>query len=381
MKIVYIIDALAIIGGLERILIDKMNYLANEYNYEIYLITTIQGEHPFIFPLSSKIKHIDLNTAEHKQYNYKYPKRLFIKWKFEHSIRISLQKHINEIEPDIIIGTTKYKADIICKLKSKAKRIIESHLAKSFTGDNEGIKRSPIIQLFFNLNLSRYNHIIKKYSDAIVTLTKGDAIEWGEPHKTYVIPNVITQIATTLSSCENKKVIAVGRLTHQKGFDTLIKVWKIVNFNHPNWELNIYGTGELKNELTKQIHKEGLHNNITIHPPTPNIYQEMKNSSIFAFPSRYEGFGLILIEAMTNGIPCVSFDCPYGPSDIITNGEDGFLITNGDIQVMADKICYLIENEDFRKQMGQKAHQSAMRYAPENIMPMWEKLLNEIINV
>ena len=379
MKIVYIIDALAITGGLERILIDKMNYLANEYNYEIYLITTIQGEHPFIFPLSSKIKHIDLNTAEHKQYNYKYPKRFFIKWKFEHSIKIILQNHINEIQPDIIIGTTKYKADIICKLKSNAKRIIESHLAKSFTGDNEGIKRSPIIQLFFNLNLSRYNHIIKKYSDAIVTLTKGDAIEWGEPHKTYVIPNVITQIATTLSSCENKKVITVGRLTHQKGFDILIKLWKTVNLKHPNWVLDIYGSGELENILNEQICKEGLQNNITIHPPTTKIYQEMQNSSVFVLPSRYEGFGLVLIEAMTNGLPCISFDCPYGPSDIITDGEDGFLIHNGDIQAMADKICYLIENENIRKQMGQKAHQSAMRYAPENIMPMWEKLFNEIV--
>lgn len=379
MKIVYIIDALAITGGLERILIDKMNYLANEYNYEIYLITTIQGEHPFIFPLSSKIKHIDLNTAEHKQYNYKYPKRFFIRWKFEHSIKICLQNHINKIQPDIIIGTTKYKADIICKLKSKAKRIIESHLAKSFTGDNEGIKRSPIIQLVFNLNLSRYNHIIKKYSDAIVTLTKGDAIEWGEPHKTYVIPNVITQIATTLSSCENKKVIAVGRLTHQKGFDILIKVWKKVIFKFPKWKLNIYGDGDIKNDLILLIENEGLNNNITIYPPTTQIYKKMQDSSILVFSSRCEGFGLVLIEAMTNGLPCVSFDCPYGPSDIITDGEDGFLIHNGDIQAMTDKICYLIENENIRKQMGQKAHQSAMRYAPENIMPMWDNFFNEII--
>ena len=109
------------------------------------------------------------------------------------------------------------------------------------------------------------------------------------------------------------------------------------------------------------------------------IYQDMQENSIFVFPSRYEGFGLVLIEAMTNRVPCVSFDCPYGPSDIITDGEDGFLVPNGNIQAMADKICFLIENEKVRKKMGQKAHQSAMRYAPENIMPMWEKLFNEIV--
>lgn len=379
MKIVYIHDSIARIGGLERILVDKMNYLAEVYNYEIYLITSSQGEHPYSFPLSSKIKHIDINTRFHIQYLYKYPKRLWIKWKVNRKFKNNLQKRIQTINPDIIIGTTYYEADTISQLKCNAKIIIESHCAKSYTGKNDRIKRNLIIQLFYRLNLIRYNNIIKKNSYTIVTLTKGDAIEWGEPHKTYVIPNVITQIATTLSSCKNKKVIAVGRLTHQKGFDILIKIWKIVNFKHPNWELDIYGSGELENILNEQICKEGLQNNITIHPPTTKIYQEMQNSSVFVLPSRYEGFGLVLIEAMTNGLPCISFDCPYGPSDIITDGEDGFLIHNGDIQAMADKICYLIENEEVRKEMGRKAHQSAMRYAPENIMPMWDKFFNEIV--
>ena len=105
----------------------------------------------------------------------------------------------------------------------------------------------------------------------------------------------------------------------------------------------------------------------------------MQESSIFVFPSRYEGFGLVLIEAMINGLPCISFDCPYGPSEIIKNGHDGFLIPNGNIQAMADKICYLIENENVRKEMGKKARHSAMRYAPENIMPLWEKLFNELV--
>jgi len=379
MKIVYIHDSIARIGGLERILADKMNYLAEVYNYEIYLITSSQGGHPYSFPLSSKVKHIDINTQFHIQYQYKYPKRLWIKWKVNQMFKNNLLKTIQTINPNIIIGTSYYEAETITKLKCNAKIIIESHCAKSYTGKNDGVKRNSIIQLFYRLNLIRYNYIIKKYSDAIVTLTQGDAIEWGKPHKTYIIPNAITLISTTCSSCENKKVNAVGRLSYQKGFDILIKVWKQVNLKYPNWKLDIYGEGEQRNDLKQQIKEKGLKNVITIHPPTPNIYQEMHNSSIFAFPSRYEGFGLVLIEAMTNGIPCVSFNCPYGPSDIITDGEDAFLVPNGDIQAMADKICYLIENEELRKEMGRKAHQSAMRYAPENIMPMWKKLFNEIV--
>lgn len=380
MRIIYIIDALAIVGGLERVLIDKMNFLAENFKYEIFLITTIQGEHPFAFSLSSKIKHIDLNCVEHRQYNYQYPIRLFIKWNIEHTIKQNIQKHIYEIQPDIIIGTTKYKADIICKLKSNAKKIIESHIVKSNSGINDGVKRNPIVQFFYRLNLMRYNYIIKKQSDVIVTLTQGDALEWDEPHKTHIIPNAITQIATEISSCENSKVIAAGRLSYQKGFDILIKVWKQVSLKYPNWKLDIFGEGELENDLKQQIKEKGLENVITIHPPTPNIYQEMQNSSIFAFPSRYEGFGLVLIEAMSNGIPCVSFDCPYGPSDIITDGVDGFLVPNWDIQAMADKICYLIEHKNTRKQMGQNAHQAAMRYAPDNIMSIWKELFHNTIN-
>ena len=379
MKIVYIYDSIARIGGLERILTDKMNYLAETYNYEVYLVTSAQGQHPFSFPISSKVKHIDINTRFHIQYQYKYPRRLWIKWKLNRRIKSSLNNIIQKINPDIIIGTSYYEADTICLLKCNAKIIIESHCAKSYTGKNDGIKRNSFIQFLYNQKYSIYNQVIKKNSDAIITLTKGDAIEWGEPHKTYIIPNVITQIATSCSSCENKKVIAVGRLTHQKGFNILIEVWKQVKHKYPNWELDIYGSGELENNLKEQISKEGLQNNITIHPPTAKIYQEMQNSSIFVCTSRYEGFGLVIIEAMTNGLPCISFDCPYGPSDIITDGKDGFLVPNGNIQAMADKICYLIENEEARKEMGRKAHHSAMRYAPENIMPMWEKLFNEIV--
>lgn len=377
MKIVYVLDAIARVGGLERILTDKMNYLAEIYNHDVYLITAIQGTHPYPFPLSSKVKHIDIDARYQTQYKYKYPKRLWVRWKINRRFRINFKNTINNINPDIIIGNTFYKADVICKLKCRAKKIIESHCAKSFTGQNNGICRNKLIQLFYNIHLKHYFKIIQKQSDAIVTLTQGDVNEWETSHK-WIIPNIITSLSDTLSCCNKKRVISVGRLSYQKGYDRLIDVWQIVNSKHPDWLLDIYGDGEDETKLRKEIIKKNLNEVINIHPSTSNIYQEMQNSSILALTSRYEGFGLVLIEAMTNGVPCVSFNCPYGPSDIITDKDDGFLIPNGDIQAMADKICYLIEHEEIRKGMGQRAHLAAMRYAPENIMPLWEKLFNEI---
>ena len=380
MKIVYILDSLARVGGIERILTDKMNYLADVYGYDVYLITAAQGTHHYSFPLSPKIKHLDIDVRFHLQYQYSYPKRIWIKWHMNRKFKKNLEIVIDNIHPDIIIGTTYYKADVICQLKCNAKKIIESHNAKSYTGINDNIKRNPIIDFFYRIAYRKYIKTIEKKSDVFITLTQGDKDEWGIVNKTYVIPNIITEISPLISSCNNKLVISVGRLTYQKGFERLISTWKMVNKKHPDWNLAIYGTGEEERALRNQIKESRLENVITINPPTPDIYTKMQESSILVFPSRYEGFGLVLIEAMINGVPCISFDCPYGPSDIIDNGNDGYLIPNDNIQKMVDKICYLIENEEIRKEMGKKARKSAMRYAPENIMPLWDKLFNEIVN-
>lgn len=380
MKIVYILDSLARIGGVERIFTDKMNYLVEVYGYDVYLITAAQGAHHYSFPLSPKIKHLDIDVRFHLQYQYSYPKRIWIKWQMDRKFKKNLEKVIDNIHPDIIIGTPYYKADVICQLKCNAKIIIESHNAKSYTGINDNIKRNPIINFIYQIAHRKYIQTIEKESDVLITLTQGDKNEWINNQNTYVIPNFVTKIPNDISALKNKQVIGVGRLTYQKGFERLISAWEEVYKKHSDWTLAIYGCGEAETTLRKQIRDAKMEDVITIHPPTIDIYNKMKESSIFVLSSRYEGFVLVLLEAMINGLPCVSFDCPHGPSDIIDNGNDGFLIPNGNIQVMADKICYLIENEKVRKEMGKKARKSAMKYTPENIMPLWNKLFNKIIN-
>lgn len=380
MKIVYIHDAMTLMGGIERILTDKMNYLANVYNYEIFLITSSQGNKPFAYPLSAKVRHIDLGINIHHQYRYRYPKRIWIKRQKSRLFKNRLTGVIHQINPDILVCPTNFKADIVCQLDCSAHKIIESHCAKSYTGINEGTKRNLFVNALHKLYMFYFTFVVRSRSHVIITLTEGDKKEWNLANKTVVIPNVVTKVPKEISKCCNKQVISVGRLTYQKGFERLISAWKEVNKKHSDWSLAIYGTGEDEGALRNQIKDAQLESVISINPPTADIYDRMRESSIFVFPSRYEGFGLVLIESMINGVPCISFDCPYGPSEIIKNGHDGFLIPNGNIQAMADKICNLIENEDVRKEMGKKARHSAMRYAPENIMPLWDKLFNEIVN-
>lgn len=378
MKIIYIHDMLVAFGGIERIVIDKINYLV-EHNHQVYLITCSQGNHPYSFKMSSKVNCIDLDVKFYLQYNYKYPIRLWYKWVKNRKFIKRLQNQIDIINPDIIIGFTNFKPDVICLLKTKAKIIIESHCAKHHTGINDGVIRNAIFQWIQKQMVQKSHKFIENNSDAIVALTLQDAKLWNHHYKVITIPNMLTHIPQVMSKNLQHRVISVGRLSYQKGFDRLIEIWTIVNHKHPNWILDIYGEGELENHLLKLINKYKLQESITIHPPVHNIFEEFKNSSIFVLPSYYEGFGLVLIEAMASGIPCISFDCPFGPSEIINNGKDGFIIPNGNLQAMADKICYLMENENVRKEMGKKACQSAMRYAPENIMPLWEKLFNELV--
>lgn len=378
MKIVYVYDAIARIGGVERILVDKMNYLAEVYGYEVYLITAAQGNHPFSFPLSDKVKHIDINARFHVQYQYKFPKRLWMRWKLDYDFKHRLQEQIGLIDPEIVIGTTYYKADVICKLKCRAKKVIESHCAKSYTGQNDGIRRNIFLQWLHTFQLARYNRIVERKSDVIVALTKGDAAEWKKTRNVFVIPNAVSQIPEIKTTCEVHRVISVGRLTYQKGYDLLIETWNIIHKKHPDWKLDIFGNGPLREELQKQISQYELDNEIRIHPPTDHITEEFLHSSIYVMSSRFEGFGLVLIEAMACGLPCISFDCPYGPSDLIKNNKNGLLVKNSSIPHFSESINYLIDHKETRQEYGKKAKENAKRFLLKNVMPQWNNLLKNI---
>lgn len=380
MKIIYILECVANIGGVERISVLKMNYLAEKLNHEVYLVTSSQGNHPIIFPLSPKVKHIDLNVRVHTQYQHSYPKRIWIANKLKHLYKKRLQQLVYDLNPDIIICMASWLyADIICDLKGKGKKVFESHCARSCTKTAEYVTSNIIKNSINNLIAWQRFRYIEKKSDAIVTLTKKDAISWKATSKMHIIPNLIEQIPQQSSTCSAHRVIAAGRLVYQKRFDRLIQVWEIVHKKHPEWRLDIYGEGKYKKQLENQIKVAHIEDVVTIYPFTNNIFQEYVTSSIFALSSNYEGFGLVLIEAMSCGIPCVSFDCPHGPSEIIKNKEDGLLIKNGDIKGFAKAICYLIENEKERKSFGSKAKENVKRYFPGIIIPQWERLFNELL--
>lgn len=379
MKIVYIFDAIARIGGTEKILVDKMNYLAKVYNQEIYLITTSQGNHPIVFPLSQKVKHIDLSVRLHTMYQYSLLKRIYMGWKMNRLLKQKLKAVINELNPDIIISTTYCYADIVCNLKCNAKKIIESHVAKDSLEINDGVKRNFISYIHTKLKIKKYINTIENKSDIIVTLTHGDANSW-KTKNTVVIPNIVDLHNTEYSQHKEKTAIFVGRFTYQKGLERMLEAWKNVVSKRNDWMLKLVGEGEQKEYLIQLCKKLGITDNVIFAPATKDIAKEYIKSSLFLFTSRFEGFSLVLIEAMQCGVPCVSFDCPYGPSDIIDNNVNGYLIENGNVEEFVKATLKLIEDDELRKKMGEAAIEKAKQYLPENIMPKWIELFNNITN-
>ena len=379
MKIVYIIDSLALKGGAERIITEKMNYLATIYNYDVSVITYYQFHEPNTYPLSCKVKQINLSIPFYQQYRYSYPKRLWLKWGFYRQLQIELQQTVNSINPDILIGVGYTLADVVCSIKCQAAKIIESHEARIYTKFPLLHKNTSLFSTIYAiLNRKIYLNIVEKRADAVVTLTKGDALEWKNAKRVEIIPNFSIMPISNLSNSKSKRVIAIGRLEWQKGYDKLIDIWKLVSPTHSDWQLDIYGEGSLEADLKKRINEAGLIN-VTIHPFTHNISQEYAKSSIQVLTSRFEGFSLVLLEAMRHGLPCVTFDCPFGPKELIDDNKCGYVIENDNINQFAERLNYLIDNQQVRKRFAKEALMKSRKYNVDNIMNLWKELFNSLL--
>ena len=371
MKIVYITDAFAIWGGIEKVLADKMNAFAVQFRYEIILLTINQGNHPLTYDLHSNVKHVDLNVRLHQQYNYCGVERLIKRLELQKTLKKRMKIVLEEIRPDVIVCVKLDYVGVLMKIKENIPLVVESHtLCNAEKMDEAGFLRRIYVW-----SLKR---CIRK-ADAIVALTKGDAADWKQYNKrVFVIPNVVhLNDSGSYASCEQKSVIYVGRFSKQKGIVSLLRIWKIVNQQHPDWRLDIYGEGEMK-EYYLPIVSE-MNANIRIYPPTSNILSIYRKHSILLLTSHYEPFGLVLPEAMSCGLPVVAFNCPYGPAEIITDGFDGYIVKNHNHEDFANHVCKLIEDENLRVKMGKVGIQSSQRYRTENIIPKWKNLFKMIV--
>lgn len=378
MKIAYCIDTITALGGIERVTIAKANALADVENNTVYLVVTSNHGIP-VLPVNPKIKIIDLKVNYFEDYGkspYQIYWTLYQKRK-EHKKKLTL--FIKEKQPDILISTNNSEKHFIKSLSISNHTIIirELHFCTHY--------RLIEAQTPFQKLLARIGHLFDyhwniKNLDQTVLLTNEDKeLHWKGKNKVSVIPNpIISQSPYPPSTTKEKRVIAAGRLVYQKNFSSLIKAWKQVAEIHPDWILEIYGEGTLKIELESLITELNLKRHVFLKGKTPDIFKVMSNSSIYVLSSIYEGLPLVILEAMSCGLPIISYECPCGPKDIITDGKNGFLVNVNDEITLANKINYLIENEELRKQMSNIAKVTAEQYNIKNIIPIWMNLFHKL---
>lgn len=379
LKLAYCIPSVHIIGGMERTLSIKANHLADRYGYEITIIVTDGKCNKPAFYFSDKIEIINLDLNYDSINSYNLPKKFIAysikQWQFKRR----LTKLLNKIKPDITISMLRRDINFITNINDGSKKIGELHLNRfNFRDFKKGGPVNKVKQILATMWMHQLLSNLKRL-DKFIVLSQEDKTQWPEISNIDVIYNAIQTYPTTISGCENKRVIAAGRMENQKGFDMLIKSWAIVSKRHPDWTLDIFGGGNREPYQTL-IENLSLSHSCHVHEPSTIISKEFINSSIFAFSSRFEGFGMVIPEAMSCGLPPVAFACPCGPKDIITDGVDGILVEPENIEMLANKICYLIENEYIRKQMGQMARIRSERFNIDIIAKEWDNLFRNILN-
>ena len=379
MKIFYIYTALITKGGADRVITEKANWLS-EHGHDVAVVTDTQMGCPPVFPLSSKVRLIDFAIDFNREYGHNFLVRTIIYFRLMRIYRKKMSDLLMSERPDIVISTLGRDISFLTKIKDGSKKIGEAHTTKFFIRNFHLLEERNLLFKFltkyFRWSMDRQ---VGKL-DALVVLTEEHRNDWTQDIPIYVIPNSLSFVPERASTCTNKKVIMVGRYNNSKGYDYLIPAWSLVHQKHPDWVLNVYGSGELRDQVIQWINDYQLEETIILHEPTDNIMEKYLESSICVLSSRYEGFSMVIAEAMSCGVPCVSFDCPHGPRTIIANGEDGLLVEYLNTKALADGICKLIEDENLRIQFGCRAKQNIQRYSQEKVMEQWHQLFKSLKN-
>ena len=361
MRLAYCIHAMNLSGGIERVLTTKANYLADVLGYEVHVITARQKGRKEFFKLSEKIVRHDLD-ANDRIFVFKYRKRL--------------DSLLEKIRPDITVTVCDNGLYALTGCKNAGAKVGEFHFSHEKFLMKYG--SNAIGRVYASLRTKRLENAVRKL-DRFVVLTKADKADWEKVRPDVEqIYNPLSFVSEEVSPLTRKRCIAAGRLESQKNFRDLITAWKTVDGKHPDWTLSIYGNGSQKDALQSQINSEGLKGKVTLEGNTSDMRKEMLDSSCLVMSSRFEGFPMILLEALTTGLPIVSYDCPKGPSEIVTIGANGYLAEVGDTATLAQGICSVISNEGLRSRFGAESKRRSENFILERIMEKWDSLFREI---
>jgi glycosyltransferase involved in cell wall biosynthesis len=377
MRILIIHRSFALVGGAERVITDKANYLAKE-GHQLMLVSYEQGEHPLPYELHPSVQYRDLDCRFFTLSKYSALKHLYLYFRLKKQFRNNLRSVVHEFKPEVVVLASDWQTLMGAVIYSvnPVPVIAEFHNTYDHVmrkvGTSEGWLKSKLTQLY-------YRQAIKSLGKCaqLVTLTEGDAKCWRQHfNNVTVIPNPLTFYPDVIDdiSKEHGRIIFVGRFNHEKRIDRLITAFSMIADKYPDWHVDIFGEGNEKDNLLKQILSMDLEGRVVIHEPTSAIYDEYKRSEMLVLCSEHEAYSLVLVEAMSCGVPCVSMDCPCGPREIIKDGVNGLLSKDGDVEDLSAKIEWMIIHDDKRVVMGRNARDYAATRKQSVVMKEWENL-------
>ena len=364
MKLAYCIHSLHLARGIERGVTFKANAFCSIPGNEVYIITANLHGRPAAYPLDSRVKVIDLGASDRLGITYgRYFRRL--------------RRCLNELKPDIAVSMGDNSVYALSKMDFGGRKISEYHF--SFEKFHMKYGGNPIGRLYADWRRNMIALAVRRM-DAFVVLTETDCRDWASlvPGVRYIYnpPTIQTTVQAPLQS---RNAIAVGQLAPQKNWPDMLAAWRKVRDVHPDWTLNIYGSGKQRKMVERLVSRYFPDGGVVLKGRTSDVVSAFLDSSMLLLSSKYEGFPMVLLEASQCGVPAVSYDCPKGPAEMIDNGINGILVPAGDIDALAAGACRLIEDPELRKAMGAAALLKCSRFSQESVIAQWQALWDELL--
>lgn len=385
MKILYYIPQLYRMGGIERTTTVKANWLVQN-GHQVILFLPEQAGKEVYYELDPRVKLYPMDTKPLGKRNIF--QRLIDKQRAYKRLYKALSQIIKVEQPDIAICTDAEKYPILPIIMDKGRTLVEFHTSREVADYGTPLKEKLMgynrVTRFIAHKLrigGGWNRIAWHYYGKLIVLTQRDKNYWQKilgVKNIVAIPNPLPFTNPRQSSCTNKIVLAIGRFCDQKNFSDLLEIWSITANNISGWTLKLVGDGEYKETLISQINHLKLNGSIQIEPATLDIEPHYSEASIFCMTSKFEGFPMTLLEAQATGLPIVSYNCPCGPSEIVEDGVTGYIVVPGNKEDFANKLIYLMQQDELRKEMGRKAYKASHRYQIHKIMNTWINLFNDI---
>lgn len=384
-SITILVHNLYYMGGTTRAVTNTANMLSKQ-GHSVTIISTFRSQKDPYFPLeknikieaiidytkasNQRLKHILFNRLNSYFYSLFKSKEIHqdepgIK-QFSRYIEKRLIRAIRDVETSVLISTrASYNLLAAKYAPNHVQRIAQEHMVFSM--------HPPKLQEDIRNNYHEF--------DQITTLTEDDALNYKEfisPKKVVAIPNLLPSEYNFDTSIERKKVIlSAGRFELEKGYDLLIQAVQLIQADLNGWEVHIYGQGSEKDNLNMLISQYKLSSIIKLFSPTKELNKFMNEAQLFVLPSRFEGFGMVIIEAMASGLPVVAFDCPVGPRNIINDEVNGILVEEANIEQLANKLKKLVNDKSHQEKIKSEGLLTSEEYSEENIYQCWESIFKD----